>query len=120
LGEFRLYFDHKPGSAHDDKFEIVSAAYRLRQSACFRGSQGALLCTTCHDPHVRSNPDSFAAACGKCHQTKLTALVAAGTHPASAACADCHMPKRRTDDVVHVVMTDHLIQRHSAKQDLTA
>ena len=23
----------------------------------------------------------------------------------------CHMPKRRTEDVVHAVMTDHLIQR---------
>jgi Flp pilus assembly protein TadD len=30
------------------------------------------------------------------------------------------MPKRRTDDVVHVVMTDHYIQRHKPARDLLA
>jgi tetratricopeptide (TPR) repeat protein len=30
------------------------------------------------------------------------------------------MPKRRTDDAVHVVMTDHLIQRHRPAGDLLA
>jgi len=30
------------------------------------------------------------------------------------------MPKRRTEDVVHVVMTDHLIQRHPPSRDLVA
>jgi len=30
------------------------------------------------------------------------------------------MPKRRTDDVVHVVMTDHLIQRRPPSRDLLA
>jgi hypothetical protein len=30
------------------------------------------------------------------------------------------MPKRRTDDVVHVVMTDHYIQRRKPAQDLLA
>ena len=34
-------------------------------------------------------------------------------HPgvASDDCVACHMPQRRTQDVVHVLMTDHLIQR---------
>lgn len=30
------------------------------------------------------------------------------------------MPKRRTDDAVHVVMTDHFIQRHRPPGDLEA
>ena len=30
------------------------------------------------------------------------------------------MPKRRTDDVVHVVMTDHYIQRRKPSRDLLA
>src|SRR5438552_10162185 len=30
------------------------------------------------------------------------------------------MPKRRTDDVVHVVMTDHYIQRRKPARDLLA
>ncbi len=120
LEEFRLYFDHEPATGQDDKFEIVSAAYRLRQSACFRESNGALLCTTCHDPHRQTEPDSFAAACKTCHQSELASLVASGAHPDAAPCADCHMPKRRTDDVVHAVMTDHRIQRPSPSRNLTA
>ncbi len=37
---------------------------------------------------------------------------------ASNDCVSCHMPKHRTEDVVHAVMTDHLIQRQppSAKE----
>jgi tetratricopeptide (TPR) repeat protein len=38
---------------------------------------------------------------------------------AKGNCIDCHMPKRRTDDAVHVVMTDHFIQRTAGK-NLTA
>ncbi len=34
--------------------------------------------------------------------------------PAGTDCLSCHMPKRRTDDVVHVVMTDHYIQKREA------
>ena len=41
-------------------------------------------------------------------------------HTASEECATCHMPKRRTEDVVHVVMTDHLIQRRPPTRDLLA
>lgn len=120
LADFRFYFDHQPGSDHDDKFEIVSAAYRLRQSACFRESNGALLCTTCHDPHGQTAPDSFDVACLGCHESRLASLVAFGAHPAAASCAECHMPRRRTDDVVHAVMTDHRIQRFKPSQRLTA
>ena len=35
LGDYIVHFDHAPGTGHDDKFEIVSAAYRLRQSRLF-------------------------------------------------------------------------------------
>ncbi len=45
--------------------------------------------------------------CLGCH----TKMIAAGTgHAAKDDCASCHMPKRRTQDVVQVVMTDHRIQ----------
>jgi hypothetical protein len=30
LEDFRLYFDYKQGTGRDDRFELVSAAYRLR------------------------------------------------------------------------------------------
>src|SRR5262249_54725436 len=35
-------------------------------------------------------------------------------------CLDCHMPKRRAEDAVHVVMTDHYIQRRRPTADLLA
>jgi Flp pilus assembly protein TadD len=35
-------------------------------------------------------------------------------------CYQCHMPKRRTQDVVEVVMTDHLIRRHPGGPELVA
>ena len=118
LSDYLIHFDHAPGTGHDDKFEINSAAYRLRQSQCFQKSAGRLRCTSCHDPHRTPRGDEaiqqFRESCLKCHQ-QLSAR--SHPHPASAACANCHMPKRRTEDVVHVVMTDHRIQRlpHSKK-----
>lgn len=102
LGAYTVHFDHAAGTGHDDKFEIASSAYRLRQSQCFVKSAGKLTCTTCHDPH-RVTTD-FDAACGQCHQN------VAG-HAGRTGCANCHMPKRRTEDVVQVAMTDHRIQR---------
>ncbi len=124
LEDFVLNFDHAAGKGRDDKFEIVSAAYRLRRSACFRKSGGALLCTTCHNPHETPQHEDaarhFTAVCRQCHTGSFDRLVAAGKHSGSADCVGCHMPKRRTDDVVHVVMTDHYIQRRKPARDLLA
>jgi tetratricopeptide (TPR) repeat protein len=50
----------------------------------------------------------------------LKQAAAARPHAAGADCVACHMPKRRTDDVVHVVMTDHFIQRRKPEGDLLA
>src|SRR3954447_4262624 len=69
---------------------------------------------------VRRRSLNISSACKGCHDTTLTKIVAAGKHPAAADCISCHMPKRRTEDVVHVVMTDHLIQRRPPARDLLA
>jgi tetratricopeptide (TPR) repeat protein len=112
FSNFQLSFDHAPGSGHQDKFEIVSSVYRLRQSKCFLESQGKLGCTTCHNPHDIQHGQAGAArynqACQGCHAPQQ---LAARSHPASADCVSCHMPKRRAEDVVHAVMTDHRIER---------
>src|SRR5262249_7069100 len=34
-------------------------------------------------------------------------------HPDGPNCAACHMPRRRAEDAVHVIMTDHRISRRS-------
>src|SRR4030095_16799026 len=47
-----------------------------------------------------------------CHTAKSSG------HTRSGDCVSGHMPKRRTDDVVHAVMTDHYIQRRKPARDL--
>jgi predicted CXXCH cytochrome family protein len=113
LQNFILNFDHAPGTGREDKFEIVNAAYRLRRSACFVKSSGKLRCTTCHDPHDAGAPRDYNAVCRQCHTTAVK-------HGRDDGCVDCHMPRRRTEDVVHVVMTDHYIQRRKPAGDLLA
>jgi predicted CXXCH cytochrome family protein len=116
LEDYAVHFDYVEGTGHEDEFEIVSAVYRLRKSACFLKSEGAMTCTTCHDPHKSVPADQLARhyreACTGCH--------AGESHFQQPDCLTCHMPQRRTKDVVRVVMTDHLIQRHRPDRDLLA
>jgi predicted CXXCH cytochrome family protein len=113
LGDFLLYFDHAPGTGHDDKFEIVSAAYGFRKSACFQRSGGGFECTTCHDPHRPSPRDATVQktqrVCRGCHSSAFGQLVQHGRHTAAQECVACHMPQRNAADVIHVRITDHWI-----------
>ncbi len=117
LTDYFLYFDRPPSPAIEDNFEIAHAAYRLRKSKCFQATE--MTCTTCHNPHEASGgPETNArynATCRQCH---------AGTHAdnlkSTGDCVTCHMPRRRTTDAVHVVMTDHYIQRQRRGRDLLA
>ncbi len=116
LGDFRIAFDRAGGMG--DRFEIAHAGYRMRQSQCFlrsgRNGGAQLRCTTCHDPHSVPRNDAatlrYNRICTGCHAAQFANKVAAGYHTKAADCVSCHMPKRRTDDAVHVVMTDHFIR----------
>jgi len=119
LADYLVQVDvDEAGRLPGERFEINHHPYRLRQSLCFVKSGGALSCLTCHDPHrrvpVEERAAHFRAACLTCHRP----------HSAQTAersdCVSCHMPKRRTQDVVHVVMTDHLIQRRPGGPALLA
>lgn len=123
LGDFFIHFDHASGQGRDDKFEIAGGAYRLRQSACFQRSE--MTCGTCHNPHdIPRGPkavENYVAICRSCHEGQHRGGVPrVQGMKAGATCLDCHMPKRRTEDAVHVVMTDHYIQRQRASRDLLA
>jgi hypothetical protein len=95
-----------------DRFEINHHPYRLEQSRCFKESEGRLSCVTCHDPHRKiTDAAHFRKACMSCHATP---------HHVNEDCTSCHMPKRRPQDVVNVVMTDHFIRRTPGGPELLA
>jgi predicted CXXCH cytochrome family protein len=119
LAGFRLSFDRAPGKNPD--FEVAHAAYRLRESQCFLKSSGKLRCTTCHDPHSIPRGEAavthYNGVCRNCHAAALQPIAA---HADTANCTGCHMPRRRTDDAIHIVMTDHKIVRLPPAGDLLA
>ena len=127
----------------DERFEINHHPYRLMQSRCWRRSEGRLHCLSCHDPHRKVPPAErrahYRAACLGCHGpdacgrerhggdeaaggpvAERAAGAAAGVADGDGAadCVGCHMPRRRTEDVVQVSMTDHFIRRRPAGRDL--
>jgi Flp pilus assembly protein TadD len=116
LGDFIVHFDHARGTGHEEKFEIAGSAYRLRQSKCFLRSEDKLTCTSCHDPHKKTTSAAVDAACSSCHQD----VAGSAKHAPKQDCASCHMPKRRTEDVIHVAVTDHKIQKPVAGKDWMA
>jgi predicted CXXCH cytochrome family protein len=126
LGDFEVAFDRAAGK--NTGFEVAQAGYRFRESQCFLKSGGLngaakLRCTTCHNPHDIPRGQGATAhynqVCLGCHQTVTLAPVPVA-HTANSDCVGCHMPKRRTDDAVHIVMTDHLISRRPPAGDLLA
>ncbi len=115
LEDYLLHFDRAPGSGFEPRFEFDSAAYRLRMSSCYTANNGALICTTCHNPHEPSNSPAalrrYAEVCQSCHRAIVEKMVAAGRHTGSRNCTSCHMQKRRPDDAIHATVTDHYIRK---------
>jgi tetratricopeptide (TPR) repeat protein len=129
LAEYKVALDPDlEGQERSERFEINHHAYRLEQSACFRESAGALGCLTCHDPHRKvpalERAAHYRAACAGCHELGTTTFrethAPALPRPADSDCTVCHMPERRTQDVVMVTMTDHYIRRVPGGSELLA
>lgn len=118
LSDYLVLVDpSEEGKRRQDRFEINHHPYRLRLSKCYQDGKSGLNCLTCHDPHKKVSEAAraahYRAACLTCHDVDALAKVAAhnAAPPQKSDCVSCHMPKRRTQDVVEVVMTDHRITR---------
>ena len=112
LDDYLLHVEVSEANAPPTPFEINHHAWRLTQSPCY--TKGGITCIDCHDPHqpLASDPRLKQAdmVCQRCHQAHSVSAPA----DSQSSCTTCHMPRRRTQDVVHVSMTDHRIQRPPA------
>ena len=92
---------HRPPAAKGVKIDwnyawnVRHQPVYLSQSACFRKSNGALSCLSCHDPHGplrRNDAAYYDARCGGCHNAKTRPPKPVCLKRQPADCADCHMP----------------------------
>ncbi len=126
LGDYHLVFDVVEDRPVEARFEINHHPYRLRQSRCYTASGGALSCLTCHDPHRDVPPEEraehFRRSCLTCHgEEDCSSMGNDSAHGVDTSdCVACHMPSHRTQDVIQVKMTDHLIRRDPAPENWLA
>lgn len=126
LNDYMLHVDVDiEDEAPDGRFEINHHAYRLRQSRCFVESEQGLSCLSCHDPHRKivrpAARDHFRNICLQCHERHNQVPAKDRLTDDAEDCVACHMPQRRTADVVKVTMTDHRIAAGPFdKESLTA
>lgn len=83
----------------------------LKFSRCYKASDGAIHCATCHDPHRELDHDipRYETRCLDCHASKSGST----TCPVNAAsgCINCHMPKV-ADPGFQARFTNHHIRVH--------
>ncbi len=109
-----------------DSFWIRFQGTTLPWSRCYTDSDGALDCTSCHDPHhtKQAKIEDSTAKCLSCHSplavppiptaNATAAMRASGrgvpcpVNPAND-CVSCHMPPFRSEPL-HATFTDHYIR----------
>ncbi len=121
-------FDYRPGLplteffvnygyTTDEGQKLVGQVEQMKDSRCFRASQGRLGCVSCHDPHEIPDPEEKVAyfrerclACHEDHGCKLPETIRLA-RDREDSCVGCHMPMSQTVDAVHIAVRDHRILR---------
>ncbi len=126
----RQPFDYRPGlplhlfwavfvrsPEFADHTKAVGHVEQMRESACFRKSDGKMGCVSCHDPHrvpeTGRRAEYYRRRCLDCHERQECALPEGERRRQSAAdsCVDCHMPRYATSNIAHTAVTDHRVPR---------
>jgi len=141
LKDGKSFADFRPGMALKDVFEVYMPKYenkdyfvmaghsdRFQQSECFIQSnkgkntesynaQINFTCINCHNPHIsvrKTQTDRFNNSCKSCHyenSTRSSLFSCSQSHTEKANCVSCHMPPSSAEDIPHVMVHDHKIQR---------
>ena len=109
----------KPGSRTGvSGRQALSQVEQMLASACFRGSDGRLGCTSCHDPHglpdAQTRVDYYRTKCLACHASRNCSLPTEQrlARQPSDSCIACHMaPSLQLANILHVSFADHRILR---------
>ena len=108
----RLPHQFPPSEIRPDNVVIARfPSVGLMQSKCFNASQGALRCSTCHDPHARVSHDQimYRDVCLSCHRAAPQQTCSVSP---KSGCIDCHMPKRKVGRGLE--FSDHWIRVSAA------
>lgn len=129
LKQGKSFYDYLPGMALDEvmdifmpvfeggKEDLIMASHveRLMDSRCFNESKGDISCIDCHNPHFsikETARETYSNACLNCHSSSSQTTCSVTLNERLTKnndCAACHMPKRDSRDIPHVIITDHKI-----------
>lgn len=115
--QFVTVFVRPPESAQMHR--SVGQFEQLELSRCTTPTGGRLVCTTCHDPHVKpatADREAFYRnRCQTCHESKGCTHPAADRAVKNDSCIACHMPTTGSANIVHASVTDHRIVRRAGQ-----
>ncbi|MDB5350708.1 MAG: hypothetical protein JWN86_1955 [Planctomycetota bacterium] len=123
LGEFLAVYHRTDNRSTTNR--AVGHVEQMRDSRCFRETQGTLGCISCHDPHRTPEPAErvayFRDRCLACHGPNRTGCSIAEPERRARSkddsCIQCHMPVLKNTDIVHNATTNHRIARNPAVEE---
>jgi hypothetical protein len=112
---FEIFLPKYSGDSH---FDMANHSDRLQRSQCFivsnQKEHQAMTCITCHNPHIsvaQLEKNYFNQTCEGCHQEKKCSEKHDILVQNDNNCVKCHMPVKGAEDIPHVTVHDHYIQK---------